>query len=85
MGLVARSRGQVVHLGLDVHRDTISVGLLFWDREEPSLDKIFSDEESVRRLINRFGDRRALRVCYEAGPTGYDLARTLIRWGCRAM
>jgi transposase len=32
-------------------------------------------------LINRFPDRRALRVCYEAGPTGYDLARMLIRWG----
>jgi transposase len=81
MGIVARSRGEVVHLGLDVHRDTISVGILPWDREEPSLDKISSDEESVRRLMNRFPDRGALRVCYEAGPTGYDLARMLIRWG----
>ena len=81
MGIVARSRGEVVHLGLDVHRDTISVGVLAWDREEPTLDKISSDEESVRRLISRFPDRTALRVCYEAGPTGYDLARLLLRWG----
>lgn len=81
MGIVARSCGEVIHLGLDVHRDTISVGVLPWDREEPSLDKISSDEEAVRRLVNRFPDRRALRVCYEAGPTGYDLARMLIRWG----
>ncbi len=81
MGIVARSRGEVVHLGLDVHRDTISVGVLTWDREEPALDKISSDEESVRRLIARFPDRTALRVCYEAGPTGYDLARLLIGWG----
>jgi transposase len=81
VGIVARSRGEVVHLGLDVHRDTISVGVLPWDREEPSLDKISSDEEAVRRLITRFPDRGALRVCYEAGPTGYDLARMLIRWG----
>lgn len=81
MGIVARSRGQVVHLGLDVHRDTISVGVLPWDREEPSLDKVSSDEEAVRRLISRFPDRRSLRVCYEAGPTGYDLARMLLRWG----
>ena len=81
MGIVARSQGQVIHLGLDVHRDTISVGVLPWDREEPSLDKISSDEEAVRRLIGRFPDRAALRVCYEAGPTGYDLARFLRRQG----
>lgn len=81
MGIVARSRGQVVHLGLDVHKDTISVGVSPWDREEPSLDKISSDEEAVRRLIGRFPDRGALRVCYEAGPTGYDLARMLRGWG----
>jgi transposase len=81
MGIVARSRGEVVHLGLDVHKDSISVGVLPWDREEPSLDRISSDVEAVRRLVGRFGDRAALRVCYEAGPTGYDLARTLIGWG----
>lgn len=81
MGIVARSHGDVLHLGLDVHRDTISVGVLPWDREEPVLDKISSDEDAVRRLIGRFPDRAALRVCYEAGPTGYDLARLLQRWG----
>ena len=32
-------------------------------------------------MITRFPDRGVLRVCYEAGPTGYDLARMLIRWG----
>ena len=42
------------------------------------LDQISSDEESVRRLIARFSDRTALRVCSEAQPTGYDLARLLI-------
>ena len=79
--IVARRRGEVVHLGLDVHRNTIPVGVLPWDREEPALDKLSSGEESVRRLIGRFPDRTALRVCYEAGPTGYDLARLLRRWG----
>ena len=42
--------GEVVHVGVDVHRDTISVGVLALDREEPALDKISNDEESVRRL-----------------------------------
>jgi transposase len=31
----------------------------------------------VRRLIGRFENPRRLRVCYEAGPTGYELARLL--------
>jgi transposase len=49
----------------------------------PDVEKIFNDEESVRRLIGRFPEPRLLRVCYEAGPTGYDLARLLGSMGVR--
>lgn len=45
------------------------------------VDKIFHDEVSVRRLMDRFPDRRRLRVCYEAGPTGYELQRLLAGMG----
>jgi transposase len=45
--------------------------------ERPDVEKIFHDEESVRRLIGRFENPVDLRACYEAGPTGYDLARLL--------
>jgi transposase len=71
-----RDRG-VVHLGLDVHKNTISVGILEAGEEIPRVDKISSDEDAVRRLIARFEDPRRLRACYEAGPTGYELARLL--------
>ncbi|MDT5297762.1 MAG: transposase, partial [Mycobacterium sp.] len=37
--------------------------------------------ESVRRLIGRFPDLGLLRVCYEAGPTGFWLARLLRSMG----
>ena len=40
-----------------------------------------NDEESVRRLIGRLGDRRLLAVCYEAGPSGYELHRLLSSMG----
>lgn len=66
-----------IFLGMDVHKDSISVGILNPGREVPDVEKIFHDEESVRRLIGRFPDRGLLRSCYEAGPTGYDLARLL--------
>ena len=70
-----------IFLGMDVHKDSISVGILNPGREVPDVEKIFHDEESVRRLINRFPERRLLRGCYEAGPTGYDLARLLASMG----
>jgi transposase len=71
-----------IHPGLDVHRDTISVGILAPGEELAAVDKIAHDEPSVRRLVGRLGDPRRLRACYEAGPTGFELARLLPRMGC---
>ncbi len=34
-----------------------------------------ADDESVRRLVGRFEDPARVWACYEAGPTGYELAR----------
>ena len=67
-------------MGLDVHKDSISAGILEPGVEQPSFDKIFHDEPSIRRLVGRF-DPTTLRVCYEAGPTGYGLARLLASMG----
>jgi transposase len=69
-----------IHLGLDVHKDTISVGVLLPDPQVPEVDRITRithDEASVRRLVARFPDRARLRACDEAGPTGFELARLL--------
>ena len=66
-----------VFLGMDVRKDSISVAILDPGHERPDVEKISHDEESVRRLIDRFPDRTLLRSSYEAGPTGSDLARLL--------
>jgi transposase len=80
---IAAARG-LTFLGLDVHRDTISVAVLGPGREEaPTVDRIANDEPSIRRLVARFADPRRLRACYEAGPTGYELARLLHRMDVR--
>ena len=71
------------HLGLDVHKDSISVGILNAGHESVDVEKIFNDEESVCRLVARFPEPRLLRACYEAGPTGYDLHRLLAWLGVR--
>jgi transposase len=62
---------------MDVHKKTISAGLLEPGATSPVVDKISTDDESVRRLVARFADPRRVWACYEAGPTGYELARVL--------
>jgi hypothetical protein len=73
-----------IHLGLDVHRDTISAGILLPDQQIPEVDRIGYNEASVRRLVGRFGEPRMLGACYEAGPTGDELARLLEQMGSAA-
>jgi transposase len=64
------SHRELTHLGMDVHKDSISVGILRPDDESPDVERIFNDEPSVRRLLARFPEPKKLSVCYEAGPTG---------------
>ncbi len=70
-----------IHLGLDTSKNKIAVGILRWGEQVPDVEMVFNDEASVRRLIDRFGDRGQLRVCYEAGPTGFGLHRLLTSMG----
>ncbi len=70
-----------IHLGLDVSKDKIAVGILRWDEQIPDVEVIINDEAFIRRLIDRFPDRGQLRVCYEAGPTGFGLYRLLRSMG----
>jgi transposase len=80
MNSVALSQGPI-HLGLDVSKNKIAVGILRWDEQVPDTEMLVNDEPSVRRLINRFVDPGGLRVCYEAGPTGFGLYRLLRSMG----
>ena len=74
---------EVTVLAMDVHKNSISTGLLEPGSTVPAVDKISSDDEMVRRLIGRFPDPGRVWACYEAGPTGYELARTMRRGGVR--
>ena len=73
--------GGPIHLGLDVSKNKIAVGILRCDERVPDTEMLINDEASVRRLIGRFPDRGRLRVCYEAGPTGFGLHRLLRSMG----
>lgn len=68
-------------VGLDVHKNSITSAVLVPGAETPVVDRIFPDEASIKRLVGGLGDPKSLAVCYEAGPTGYALARLLERMG----
>jgi transposase len=70
-----------IHLGLDMHRNTISIATLLPACASAEVERIPSDEAAVLAFLGRFPEPSRLRVCYEAGPTGYQLARLLHRQG----
>ena len=80
MSSVASPAG-LIHLGMDTSKNTIMVAVLMPGEETPVIDRVFNEEEAVRRLVGRFADRSLLRACYEAGPGGYDLYRLLSSMG----
>jgi len=72
---------ELIHLGMDTSVNEIVVAVLRPGEEIPVVERIPGGEESVRRLVGRFPDRRLLSACYEAGPGGYELYRLLASMG----
>jgi transposase len=58
-------------IGLDVHAETIAVGVAELRGDVRSIGIIPNRADSIRQLIKKLGPAKQLRVCYEAGPTGY--------------
>ena len=70
-------------IGLDVHAETIAVAVAEPDGEVRSLGIIPNRPESIHRVIKKLGPSDHLRVCYEAGPTGYVLYWQLTALGVK--
>jgi transposase len=62
---------KVRFIGLDVHAETIAVAVAEATEEVRALGVIPNRPESIRKLVKKLGPAAQLRVCYEAGPTGY--------------
>jgi len=71
------------YIGLDVHKEKISVAVAEQGRGQPRYwGEIENRPEAVKRLLARLsvaGER--LRLCYEAGPCGYELYRRIVAAG----
>jgi hypothetical protein len=58
-------------VGLDVHSETIAAAIGDGYGKARSLGQFVNRPEAVRKFIEQLGGADGLRVCYEAGPTGY--------------
>ena len=65
-------------VGLDVHKDSITVAYALGSGEVEVLGKIGSSQSDIDRLCKRLKSKAPhVRVVYEAGPCGYGLQRRL--------
>lgn len=71
------------YVGLDVHAETIAVAIAEGRGEVRSLGTVPNRLESVRKLVKRLEPISTVRVCYEAGPTGYALYWQLTELGVK--
>lgn len=61
-------------VGLDVHKETIAVAVAATEGGVESLGTVENTPGAVALLVKKLRQKGAqLRVCYEAGPTGYVL------------
>ena len=76
---------KAVYIGLDVHKEIIVIGVA--DGEQVFIYGQCSSDirhflKTLRGLLNKYGlTKEQVRICYEAGPCGFTLARHLLRIG----
>ena len=69
----------ITFVGLDVHKDFISVAVAFPEGEPQDWGDIPNNPKAVERLTRKLGPGAIF--CYEAGPCGYTIYRQLERLG----
>src|SRR5664280_672596 len=72
------------HVGLDVHKDSISVAAAEPGRAPGRLiGKVTHDVAKLLKVLAKIGTPEQLHLVYEAGPTGFGLQRALVAKGYR--
>jgi transposase len=69
----------ISYAGLDVHKKSINVALLKPDESKPMQWQQVNNKASIKRLVRKLKREggESVRCCYEAGPCGFGLQRTL--------
>lgn len=76
-----------LYIGLDVHKTSIAIGLAFADGSTPTYygkcsGTLRSIDETIKRVLKLNGlTPEAVQLCYEAGSSGFVLARRFLKLG----
>jgi len=76
-----------IHIGLDVHKNSIVPAYALPDGSQPQNagkwgGTNLAAERGLLKLMKKLGaSKGGVRICYEAGPTGFVLARRLLQLG----
>lgn len=69
---------RVRFVGLDVHKDSITIAVADQDGSAPQVVATVPHEtRALLKQLKKLGASGQLRCCYEAGPTGFGLCRAL--------
>ena len=78
-------RNTTHYVGLDVHKQTITIAVAEAGRESARVVATVPHEmKALSKVLTKLGPQHGVSCCYEAGPTGYGLARALraAGWAC---
>jgi transposase len=65
-------------IGLDVHKESIALAVADGNGSTPEvLGTVPPDVPGLVKKLQRLAQGRVIRICYEAGPTGFELCRSL--------
>jgi len=72
----------IIYLGLDVHKDSITIAVLPEGAPAPTrVERLPNDVAKLRRFCERLAAQGELRACYEASGAGYVVHRAMRAWG----
>ena len=85
LGVVRHAERYAAYVGLDVHKETITVAVAEPGRDEPIYrGEIANKPKHVEKLLAKLSETYEgglLVFCYEAGPCGYVLYRQILACG----
>jgi len=71
-------------IGMDVHKETISVAVVGEEGVPRYYGEIMNTPEAIAKLVKKVADKKdRTAFCYEAGPCGYGIYRQLKGMGYR--
>jgi transposase len=70
---------QITYIGIDAHKKSHSICILHPNGEKEEAFTVNNQKSEIKKVLKKLQKRMEgeIRICYEAGPIGFDLQRTI--------